>query len=110
MKVLIRSIARQDILDQFQYLIEQGVSRVAERFIDAVDETISQLSRNPHMGAPKRLSDIRLKGLRRWPVKGFEVVHIYYLAGGGALKVIRVLHSKRDVEHILDTTRRKIKS
>ncbi|MBI2119491.1 MAG: hypothetical protein HYT97_07695 [Elusimicrobia bacterium] len=44
MKFIIRSTARQDILNQFLYLIDQGVPNVANRFIDAVDETISRLT------------------------------------------------------------------
>ncbi|MDE2509687.1 MAG: type II toxin-antitoxin system RelE/ParE family toxin [Elusimicrobia bacterium] len=53
MKAVIRTAARRDILSQFLYLIEQGVPHVAERFIDAVDESIAKLTKRPRIGAPK---------------------------------------------------------
>jgi toxin ParE1/3/4 len=97
----IRPAARQDILDQFLYLIDQGASEAAERFIEAIEETIPRLMRQPHIGTPKRLKNPRLKGLRRWPVDGFEVIGIYYLHTEETLRVVRVLHGKRDVDEIL---------
>lgn len=101
MKAVIRSAARQDILDQFLYLIDQNVPHVAERFIDAVDETIAKLTKRPRIGAPKKLKDPRLQGLRGWPVSGFEAVRIYYLASDNALQVVRILHGKRDIDRLL---------
>ncbi|OGR56360.1 MAG: hypothetical protein A3I11_08730 [Elusimicrobia bacterium RIFCSPLOWO2_02_FULL_39_32] len=105
MKFIIRSTARQDILNQFIYLIDQGVPNVASRFVDAVDETISRLTKQPNIGMPKKLKNPRLQGIRKWPVKGFEVVWIYYLVTKDALRVIRVLHGKRDINRILDSER-----
>ncbi len=101
MKSVIRSTARQDILNQFFYLIDQNVPHVAERFIDAVDETIAKLTKRPRIGAPKKLKDPRLEGLRGWPVSGFEAVRIYYLVSEDVLLVVRVLHGKRDVDRLL---------
>ena len=40
-------------------------------------------------------------GLRSWPVKGFETIRIYYLKLPGRLRVLRILHGKRDVRRIL---------
>jgi toxin ParE1/3/4 len=102
MKSVIKPQARQDILNQFIYLAGQGVPNVADRFIDAVDETIAQLSRKPRLGSSKKLKNPRLQGLRKWPVKGFDFIWIYYLLTVDTLRVIRVLHGKRDVERILN--------
>jgi plasmid stabilization system protein ParE len=68
MKSVIRPAARKDILDQFLYLIDQNMPHVAERFVDAVDETIAKLTKRPRIGAPKHLKDPLLQGLRVWPV------------------------------------------
>jgi toxin ParE1/3/4 len=100
-KFVIRPSAREDILNQFLYLIDQGVPHAAERFIDAVDKTIMNLTRQPNIGTPKKLGNPRLKGLRKWPVEGFEVVGIYYLVADDVLRVIRVLHGKRDIARVL---------
>jgi toxin ParE1/3/4 len=101
MKSVVRPAARRDILDQFLYLIEQNVPHAAERFIDAVDETIAKLAKRPRIGAPRHLKNPRLRGLRSWPVSGFEAVRIYYLASEDILRVVRVLHGKRDIDRLL---------
>ncbi len=101
MKSVIRPAARRDILNQFLYLIKENVPHVAERFIDAVDATIAKLAKRPRIGAPKHLKDPRLHGLRSWPVSGFEAVRIYYLASEDVLRVVRVLHGKRDIDRLL---------
>ena len=101
MKSVIRPAARQDILDQFLHLNDRNVPLVAERFIGAVDETIAALTKNPRIGAPEKLNNPRLQGLRRWPVSGFEGVWIYYLVSEDVLQVVRVLHGKRDVDRLL---------
>ena len=46
-----------------------------------------------------------IDGLRRWPVKGFDEYWVYYLVRPEALTVIRVLHSKRDIDGLLATAR-----
>jgi len=56
----------------------------------------------PQGGAPKRLSREALRGMRSWPVKGFEDVRVYYLAHEGGVRVVRVLHGKRDINSILE--------
>jgi len=40
--------------------------------------------------------------MRSWPVKGFSVIRVYYLVSRGAVRVVRVLHGKRDIKSILE--------
>ena len=103
MKPIILPAARDDILRQFRYyLVEQDKPQVAERFLIAVRRTKEGIIRMPQGGAPKRLSREALRGLRSWPVKGFEDVRVYYLAHEGGIRVVRVLHGKRDINNILE--------
>jgi toxin ParE1/3/4 len=103
LKPIILPAARDDILRQFRYyLVEQDKPQVAERFLSAVRRTMEGIIRTPHGGAPKRLSREALRGLRSWPVKGFEDVRVYYLAHQGGVRVVRVLHGKRDINNILE--------
>ncbi len=103
MKHIIRSAARDDILRQFRYyLVDQDKPEVANRWLEAVEKTIHKILRTPSAGAPKQLSNESLAGLRSWPVEEFEDIRIYYLAEEGALRVIRVLHGKRDIRRILE--------
>ncbi|HEY3739414.1 MAG TPA: type II toxin-antitoxin system RelE/ParE family toxin [Bryobacteraceae bacterium] len=82
-------------------MVEQDVPEIADHFVEAVDESVAQLVRMPKMGAPKDLSNDALEGLRSWPVQGFDDIRIYYLVQRDTLKVIRILHGKRDINRIL---------
>lgn len=43
-----------------------------------------------------------LFGLRRWPIQGFEKHLIFYLVFENTIDIVRVLHSARDIEGILE--------
>jgi len=102
-KHIIRPAARDDILRQFRYyLIDQDKPEVANRFVEALERTIDIIMHTPNAGAPKHFSNESLVGLRSWPVEEFEDVRIYYLAEENVLRVIRVLHGKRDIQRILE--------
>jgi plasmid stabilization system protein ParE len=102
-KFVIRPAARADILRQYRYyLIEAEDERVAERFLDAVQSAIAQGCRQPGIGTPKRMSNPKLAGLRSWPVKGFSEMRIYYLETAAALRIVRVLHGRRDINPMLE--------
>ena len=106
MKAIILPAARDDILRQFRYyLVEQDKPEAAERFLSAVRKTMAKIIRTPQGGAPKRLSREALRGLRSWPVKGFENLRVYYLAHEGGVRVVRVRHGKRDLNNLLEKER-----
>lgn len=102
MKRIIRPAARNDILQQFQYLLEAATPDVAFRFLDAVDASIEALCGMPNMGAPKTLWNPLLAALRSWAVKDFEDILIFYLVQKDALLVVRILHGRRDIKKILE--------
>ena len=104
MTSVIRPAARDDIIRQFRwYLVEHDASDVAFRFLDAVDESIGQLLRMPKMGTPRALKNLALEGLRMWPVEGFDEMCIFYQVQGNLLRVVRILHGKRDINRILES-------
>jgi plasmid stabilization system protein ParE len=101
--VSIRTAARDDILRQYSYLLEEGKTPgVAERFLNRVEAAITRLSKTPEIGAPKKLRNPNLLGLRSWGISGFPAMRIYYLYDGATLRVLRVLHGKRDVLSLLE--------
>jgi toxin ParE1/3/4 len=53
------------------------------------------------MGTARPLRNPALRGLRVWPVEGFEEFLICYVMQGDTLRVIRVLHGKREIDRIL---------
>jgi len=98
-KVELFPRAEADIIRQFRYyLVDQDTPLIAVRFREAVIESISQLKAHPRIGSLFRGS---ISGLRSWPVKGFDMIRIYYLDGPSRLRVVRVLHGKRDIRQIL---------
>jgi len=91
--------AEADIIRQFRYyLVDQDTPVIALRFREAVIESISQLKAHPRIGSLFRGS---IPGLRSWPVKGFNMIRIYYVDGPSRLRVVRILHGKRDIRQIL---------
>jgi len=56
----------------------------------------------PAAGAPKLLDNSKLAGLRSWPVSGFPAMRIYYIYAGNELRVVRVLHGKRDISPLFE--------
>ena len=79
--------------------MDQDAPAAAFRFRDAVKESVEQLKPHPRMGT---LFQGSISGLRSWPVKGFAAIRIYYVEGPGHLRVVRVLHGKRNVRRILE--------
>lgn len=103
MNPVIRPLARDDIIRQFRwYLVERDAPEAAFRFVEAVEESVATLVTMPEMGTPKQLKNPALSGLRSWPVKGFEDILIFYLVQGETLRVVRVLHGRRDINRILE--------
>ena len=103
MNVFVRTAAREDILRQyFYYLVEKDAARAAERFLEAVQLAIGTLCQMPGAGAPKLLENPSLAGLRSWPVHGFPAMRIYYLHAADELRIVRVLHGKRDINPLLE--------
>jgi toxin ParE1/3/4 len=104
LKSVIQALARQDLLRQYRYLIEEDVSEVAERFLSAAQSSIEQISKRAEIGLPVGLKNPKLAGLRSWPVKGFPAIRIYYLISDKTLRVIRILHGKRDIRPLLENS------
>ena len=103
MNVSVRSAAREDILRQYYYCaIEKDTARAAERFLGAVRSAIEMLCRTPGAGAPKLLENPSLSGLRSWPIRGFPAMRIYYIHSEDELRIVRVLHGKRDINPLLE--------
>jgi len=102
-EILIRTVAREDILRQYSYyLVEKGAPAAAQRFLDSVQSATERICKAPGMGAPKILGNPTLAGLRSWPVAGFPAMRIYYLCAGNVVRVVRVLHGKRDITALLE--------
>lgn len=103
MRIVLRPAARRDIILQVGYYIDELAYEAAERFPAAVESAVQRIASQPGIGSPRLFGNSRLQGLRSWPVPGFEDIRIYYLQPQPRLvRVLRVLHGKRDLKEIFD--------
>lgn len=106
MKVSYRQIASDDVVRQFRYyLVTLNLPQVAIRFRDSVRRTVEGLRQRPLVGSRHGSSNPQFENLRSWPVAGFEAIRIYYLVDDDTIRIIRILHGKRDLKHILEPER-----
>ncbi|MBV8905669.1 MAG: type II toxin-antitoxin system RelE/ParE family toxin [Acidobacteriia bacterium] len=104
MKVTYRQAASDDLVRQFRYyLVTLGLPETVVRFREAVRHTVEFLRRHPRVGPRHYTGAQPLNNLRSWPVAGFEAIRIYYLLNQDedTIRVVRILHGKRDVKGIL---------
>ncbi len=103
MKIVYRQAARDDVTRQFRYyLVNLDLPEVASRFREAVRTTAEAIRERPRSAPPCGLHNPQLRNLRSWPVAGFERLRFYFLVDDETIRVIRILHGKRDVKGILE--------
>lgn len=103
MKVAYRQAASDDVVRQFRYyLVTLNLPDIAVRFRDSVRQTVQSLRSHPEVGPHYLSSNPQLENLRSWPVVGFEALRIYYLVDKDTIRIIRILHGKRDVQRMLE--------
>ena len=98
--ITIRPRASIDLDEQSDYIAQNNLD-AALRFFDSARQSFSQLARTPGIGSPYEVSNPRLQGLRKWPVRGFEKYLIFYLVRDDRLEVVRIIHAARDIPAIL---------
>ncbi len=100
-KVYRERLAEQDLTSHVLYLLEQR-PEAALRFIDAVERAFERLSEMPEIGTPRTFDNPRLEGVRLWVVPEFEKYLIFYQFIQDNIRVLRVLHSSRDIQTIME--------
>lgn len=86
--------ADQDIQDIYKYAEQEYGEEQAEAYTLELEIILDQLVRNPEMG--RKRDEIR-SGLRSFP-KGYHI--IFYRILTDRIRVIRVLHSRRDLTRV----------
>lgn len=101
-EVFVRARARRDILSNAEYLEDQGGLEIAQRFLDATQNTFEALARMPKVGALCAFRSPALRRIRRWPVKGFENWLIFYQPRRNGVEIVHLIHGARDIESLFD--------
>ena len=95
--------AENDLLDQAEYYDAQSGMALGDRFIAACEEGFARLAAFPESGTALPFKHSRLQTIRFILVPGFDSILILYTFSGDQVRVVRVLHGKRDVERLLGT-------
>ncbi|PRC90906.1 type II toxin-antitoxin system RelE/ParE family toxin [Solimicrobium silvestre] len=90
--VYTREAARQDLIERYAYLAENASLTIAERFLVNAETSFANLSQQPMLGTPLSLNNLELIGMRKWSVKNFDNILIFYLPRHDGVSIVRVLH------------------
>ena len=101
-RVLKREAAKRDLVAQWVWYAENSEIEVADRFLEAVENTLSVLAAHPQIGSECGLTKTVLRGIRRCPVAdGFENMLLFYSPLEDGVDLLRVVHGRRDWERLL---------
>ena len=105
--VFPRRLATQDLRDAAAHDATEVDAATAPRFIDAVEQAFTLISRQPGIGSPRYAVELDWPGLRTLQVERFSYL-AFYLEQADHLEVLRVLHAHRDLptslqEHLPDS-------
>ncbi len=100
-KILIHPIVKEDLIGQFLFIAADN-EKIADRFIDQVEETFQNLLEMPEMGSPYSSQNKKLSGIRKWRIRDFEKHLIFYRPTENGIEIIRVLYATRDIESLLE--------
>ena len=66
-----RKAAKQDAAEAAYWYAMQGGLDLGERFFAAMEAAIAHVSHHPGSGSLRHAMELKLEGLRFWPVHGF---------------------------------------
>ena len=92
-----RPIAKRDLIRIGRYLREKESQDLASRFLQAAEESLAILARNPLMGSDRPTLIRGFPELQMFPISGFEKYLVFYQVTGNGIDVIRILHGSRDI-------------
>ena len=93
----------QNSLREHALYFEENVSlAIAERYLDAVEETLEFIQKQYEIGSLCEFNNPRLKNMRRWPVRDFENYLLFYQEKEEGLILLYVFHGRQDINFILE--------
>jgi toxin ParE1/3/4 len=84
----------RDLIDLATYIAEDNLD-ASDKFLVAAEKTFQQLGKMPGMGKSCNFYNPNLMGIRQQAIKGFRTSDF-------DVEIIRVIHSARDIEAILE--------
>lgn len=99
--VLLTPRAEADLDAAIVYFAENADIETALRFDYEAFSCFERLCEMPFVGSEHEYLNSKLKGLRMWFVTNFDHYLVFYLVLDDAIRIVRVLHSSRDIENII---------
>lgn len=93
---ILRARADQDVQEAIDYYLGQGAQHAPAGFVDALEQALRHIERNPATGSPRYAHELALPGLRAWQLKGYPHI-VFYVDRGSYVDVWPVLHGSRDI-------------
>lgn len=88
--------AERDIGDALQHYQREGGAVLAAKWAEGLESALRHIATHPATGSPRYAVQLKLAGLRFWPVKRFPYL-IFYVERADCVDVWRVLHGARDI-------------
>ena len=95
MKVTYADGVFEELVNLSFYLAEDDED-LAQRFLDACDQTFVFLSENRFVGSLRKFKKSGLSEIRMWRVKGYEKYLVFYIPIDNGVRILHVLHSATD--------------
>lgn len=86
----------KDLRDAAARYAAEADAATTRRFIDAAEQAVTIISRQPRIGSPRYAVELDWPGLRAHPIARFPSL-IFYVEQTDHLDVLRVLHAHRDI-------------
>ena len=86
--------ALRDLQEIWEFISEDSFD-AADRVLEDLDRAFHQLAKMPGMGHYRR--DLTQRDVLFWPVHSYLVIY----ADSNPLRIVRVVHGKRDVKKLL---------
>ena len=91
--------AEQDLDGLAEYIAKDNID-AALGLYTAASAAFQKIAEMPDIGAKRDFLAPQLANLRMWPLPHYPNVLVFYDVQDDALRVIRILHSSRDIEEL----------
>jgi toxin ParE1/3/4 len=91
----------EDLADAYLHIAADS-GPAAERLLDAADDAVRFLLAHPGAGKRRDFRSTAARGVRSWPVRGFESYLIFYRLDADGIEVVRFVHGARDIPRTLE--------
>lgn len=99
---VLSQAAEADIEQQRQWYEERLAFDASDRFVASTFRCFQRIAEMPGIGRIENPKLDSLAGIRSASIDGFEDLRIYYLEQDQEIRILRILHTARDTERLLE--------